>query len=169
MKLTNLVLFALSSVSVAFGQTAGAARKRRARARVQMQQRSPGWPPGEITSKLTGLTVEIKSLFGASGGPGDGPGDEIENRGANGYDDQNPKPRTKSRSKQHRSSHLADSNNSGGEALKDLVVALEKQVPGVDKEIYRILNVGTIAKLRANGGSVAPVLNVAEVKVKLDV
>ncbi|KAF8693156.1 hypothetical protein RHS03_08421, partial [Rhizoctonia solani] len=66
-------------------------------------------------------------------------------------------------------SHLADSNNSGGEALKDLVVALEKQVPGVDKEIYRILNVGTIAKLRANGGSVAPVLNVAEVKVKLDV
>ncbi|KAF8757863.1 hypothetical protein RHS01_03668 [Rhizoctonia solani] len=82
---------------------------------------------------------------------------------------QNPKPRTKSRSKQHRSSHLADSNNSGGEALKDLVVALEKQVPGVDKEIYRILNVGTIAKLRANGGSVAPVLNVAEVKVKLDV
>ncbi|GAB1518700.1 hypothetical protein RhiTH_001764 [Rhizoctonia solani] len=66
-------------------------------------------------------------------------------------------------------SHLADSNNSGGEALKNLVVALEKQVPGVDKEIYRILNVGTIAKLRANGGSVAPVLNVAEVKVKLDV
>ncbi|CCO36729.1 hypothetical protein BN14_10872 [Rhizoctonia solani AG-1 IB] len=59
-------------------------------------------------------------------------------------------------------SHLADGSNN--QALEDLIVGLEKSVPGVDSEIYRILNVGTIAKLRANGGSVAPVLNQADVK-----
>ncbi|CAE6465254.1 unnamed protein product, partial [Rhizoctonia solani] len=64
-------------------------------------------------------------------------------------------------------SHLADNGNN--EALKDLIVNLEKCVPGVDKEIYRILNVGTIAKLRANGGWVAPVLNQAEFKVTISI
>ncbi|ELU43049.1 hypothetical protein AG1IA_02927 [Rhizoctonia solani AG-1 IA] len=66
MKLTNLVLFALSSVSVAFGQTAGAAPANDALALVSKCNNDlQAGPPGEITSKLTGLTAEIKSLCSA--------------------------------------------------------------------------------------------------------
>ncbi|KAG8728581.1 hypothetical protein FRC11_010732, partial [Ceratobasidium sp. 423] len=49
--------------------------------------------------------------------------------------------------------------------LEDLVVNLEKCVPGVDKEIYRIMTVETVAKLRASGSSGASVLNQAELKL----
>ncbi|KAH7326931.1 hypothetical protein B0J17DRAFT_222878 [Rhizoctonia solani] len=50
--------------------------------------------------------------------------------------------------------------------LKDLIVNVEKCVPGVDKDIYKIMNVGTTAKLRASGSSrdAAAVLNQAELK-----
>ncbi|CAE6537860.1 unnamed protein product [Rhizoctonia solani] len=53
--------------------------------------------------------------------------------------------------------------------LEDFVVNLEKCVPGVDKEIYRILSVGTVAKLRASGSSGASVLNQAELKPVVNV
>ncbi|CAE6380223.1 unnamed protein product [Rhizoctonia solani] len=57
--------------------------------------------------------------------------------------------------------------NVDGKQLENLIVNLEKCVPGVEKEIYRIMNVGTVAKLRASSSSagVATVLNQAELKL----
>ncbi|CAE6478910.1 unnamed protein product [Rhizoctonia solani] len=62
---------------------------------------------------------------------------------------------------------LSLDKNIDGNHLRDFIVNLEKCVPGVDKEIYRIMNAGTVAKLRASSsnGGVAVVLNQAELKL----
>ncbi|CUA69279.1 hypothetical protein RSOLAG22IIIB_08403 [Rhizoctonia solani] len=61
--------------------------------------------------------------------------------------------------------------NIDGNKLREFIVNLEKCAPGVSKEIYRIMNVGTVAKLRASSssGGVATVLNQAELKVVIPV
>ncbi|CAE6470735.1 unnamed protein product [Rhizoctonia solani] len=62
---------------------------------------------------------------------------------------------------------LSLDKNVDGKQLEDLILNLEKCVPGVEKEIYRIMNVGTVVKLRASSSSagVATVLNQAELKL----
>ncbi|CAE7163248.1 unnamed protein product [Rhizoctonia solani] len=65
--------------------------------------------------------------------------------------------------------HSLDKNLDGNQ-LKDLILNLEKSVPGVGKDIYRIMNVGTIVKLRAGSSSgAATVLNQAELEVAVSI
>ncbi|KAF8672528.1 hypothetical protein RHS04_07788 [Rhizoctonia solani] len=157
MKLTNLVLFALSSVSVAFGQTAGAAPANDALALVSKCNNDlQAGPPGEITSKLTGLTVEIKSLCSALQADPE-MGLEMRSKIA-------VQMATMIKYVAHEGMSVGPGALGGNmqSALKALLEEMRVCVPGVDKETSRVLvDIPAQVFLKNNAGDALAVLSEA--------
>ncbi|CAE6470740.1 unnamed protein product [Rhizoctonia solani] len=154
MRVSNLVVFALSSISVAFAQTATDVLGAVTRSNTELQSSAPG----EITSKLTALTTQLESL-----------GTSLPTE-----------PSTTSLIAVQAASivsRVADQGMSvgpgalGGDiqsALKGFLEGIGRCVPGVDKEISRTLvDVSVQVFLKNNVGGAMAVLSQADAKAPL--
>ncbi|CAE6465269.1 unnamed protein product [Rhizoctonia solani] len=153
MRFTNLVLFALCSVSLAFAQTAGTGSASDALAFVSKANNElQSGPASDITPKLTSLTAQLQAL----GSPL--PVDQD----------------TKSKIAVQGASIVKYVANQGmnvgpdalggdmQSALKAFLEAMGLCVPGVDKEISRVLDVVAQVFLKNNAGNAMAVLSKAE-------
>ncbi|KEP46021.1 hypothetical protein V565_223600 [Rhizoctonia solani 123E] len=151
MRVSNLVVFALSSISVAFAQTAADVLGLVTRLNTELQSSAPG----DITPKLTALTTQIKSL---------GTSLSID-------------PSTRSLIAVQGASIMSRVANQGmtvgpgalgGDiqlALKGFLVEIGLCVPDVDKEISRMLvDVSVPVFLKNNFGGAMAVLSQADSK-----